>query len=105
MQMILNDAEAREYLRLKAIYDADVDLDKFKEKLDYFYYTQLIPIQAREDLERYPEVPKMSEENKEKRLKRSVESLLDIVSELRKELKSNQNNNKEQYMKYEKLEN
>lgn len=85
--MILNDAEAKEYLRLKAIFNADVDLDLFEKRLDYFYYTQLIPVHSREDLERYPEVPKMPVEELEKRLKCSVESLLDIVSNLRGTLK------------------
>lgn len=91
--MILNDAEAREYLRLKAIFNADVDLDRFEEKLDYLYNTQLVPVHEREDLEHYPEVRKMPVEEMERRLKYSMESLLDIVSKLRGSLKTTQNNN------------
>ena len=88
MQVILNDTEAREYLRLKAIFNADVDLARFEEKLDYLYNTQLVPVHAREDLEHYPAVRKMSVEELESRLKCHMESLLDIVSKLRGALKT-----------------
>lgn len=91
--MILNDAEAREYLRLKAIFDADVELALFEEQLDHLYNTQLVPVHEREDLEHYPEVRKMPVEKMERHLKCSMESLLDIVSKLRAELKTAQNNN------------
>ena len=87
MQMILNDAEVKEYLRLKAIFDSDANLDLFEKRLKYFYYTQLIPIHERVDLERYPDTPKATEEELEKRLKCAVEALLDIVSTLRGALK------------------
>ena len=85
--MILNDNEANEYLRLKAIFNADAELKRFEEKLDYLYNTQLIPVHEREDIKRYPEVRKMSVEEMERRLKCSMESLLDILSKLRGTLK------------------
>lgn len=86
--MILNDVESREYLRLKAIFNADADLARFEEQLDYLYNTQLVPVHAREDLERYPEVHKMPVEKMERHLKCYMESLLDIVSKLRGALKT-----------------
>lgn len=95
MQMILNDAEVKEYLRLKAIFDSDANLDLFEKRLKYFYHTQLIPIHERVDLESYPDTPKATEEDLERLMKVHVESLLDIVSDLRKELKANQDSNKE----------
>ena len=91
--MILNDVETKEYLRLKAIFNADADLDLFEKRLDYFYNTQLIPVHAREDLEHYPVVHKIPVEEMEERLKCSVELLSDIVAELRAKLKLTQNNN------------
>ena len=95
MQIILNDAEAKQYLRLKAAFNADVKLISFERQIKYFYNVYLVPVQERVDLESYPDTPKATEEDLERLMKVHVESLLDIVSDLRKELKANQDSNKE----------
>lgn len=95
MQMILNDAEAKEYLRLKAVFNADVKLISFERQIKYFYNVYLVPVHERVDLEHYPDTPKATEEDLQRLMKAHVESLLDLVSELRKELKSNPDSNKE----------
>ena len=92
MQMILSDAEAKEYLRLKAVFNADAELISFKRQLDYFYNTYLVPIHEREDHERYPDTPKSSVEDLRRLMKCHVESLLDIVTTLRAKLKLPNNN-------------
>ena len=95
MQIILNDAEAKEYLRLKAIVNADIDLAQFENSLDYFYNTQLVPIYARTDLKRYPEKPSMLAVDAEESIRKLALTLLDMVAKLRAKLKLQQNTNKE----------
>lgn len=91
--MILNDAEAREYLRLKTIFNADAKLISFERQIKYFYNVYLVPVHEREDLERYPDTPKATEDDLERRMKVHVESLLELISDLMNELKANQDNN------------
>lgn len=100
MQMILNDAEAKGYLRLKSIADAintatyiNETLDSFEEKLKYFYFTQLVPVHERGDLKKYPERPKVSETVAENTTRVRAKTLLDMTSELRAALKIIQDNN------------
>ena len=93
MQIILNDSEAKEYLRLKATFNADAKLISFERQIKYFYNVYLVPVHERSDLEHYPGTPKATEEDLECLMKAHVESLLELVSDLRKELKTNQDNN------------
>lgn len=100
MQMILNAAETKEYLRLKSIADAintatDINetLDSFEKKLEYFYFTHLVPVHERGDLKKYPERPKVSETVAENTTRVRAKTLLDMTSELRAALKIIQNNN------------
>lgn len=95
MQITLNDAESKEYLRLKAIFNADAELISINRQLNYFYNIYLVPVHEREDLEQYPKAPKTSVEDLRRLMKDHVESLLDVVTELRAKLKLPQNNNKE----------
>lgn len=95
MQMILNDDEAKEYLRLKAIFNADTDLDLFEDNLEYFYFTRLVPVHERVDLKRYPVKSKITEDVAEDTIRKKAETLLKMVEELRAKLKLLQNNNKE----------
>ena len=85
--MILSDAEAKEYLRLKAIFNADVTLDLFEDNLEYFYFTRLVPTHERVDLERYPVKPKITEDAAEDTIRKKAETLLKMVAELRAKLK------------------
>lgn len=95
MQITLNDAESKEYLRLKAIFNADAKLISFKRQLEYFYNVYLVPVHERVNLVQYPNTPKATEENLEYLMKTHVESLFELVSDLRKELKANQNNDED----------
>lgn len=97
MQMILNNAEAKEYLRLKAVFNADAELISLKSQLDYFYNVYLVPVHERVvDLEHYPDTPaEATEEELKWRTKCLMGSVLDTVSKLQKELKANKNNNEE----------